>query len=257
MEPIIVGKSIKSYQYFASHKHELWEIILNIEGSGYMIINGETYKYHPGTIVCIPPHIEHTKYSDTTFKDMYINIPTFCLAKYSRDSKPFLFDDDDRTIETLFRLMYKTYNKASGNQAAIISSLFDALEQFLLNMSCSVGIDQDVESIINRITELFADPELSITALLEETGYNHDYMRRKFKKITGITPNEYLNRIRIGFACKLIAERERLHYTLGEISEMSGYYDSHYFSRIFKKYTGMTPHAYANRDKSQTFSPNL
>lgn len=72
-------------------------------------------------------------------------------------------------------------------------------------------------------------------------------MRRRFKKYTGKTPGEYLAQLRIEYAKKLMSENNILNYNLAEIGVMSGYYDSHYFSRILKKNTGMTPVEYMNR----------
>jgi two-component system response regulator YesN len=48
----------------------------------------------------------------------------------------------------------------------------------------------------------------------------------------------YLNRLRIDQACRLL---EKEDYTIAQISSMVGYSEQSYFSRVFKKMTGMTP----------------
>jgi len=42
-----------------------------------------------------------------------------------------------------------------------------------------------------------------------------------------------------------------LHLTITNIAMMSGYYDTHYFARIFKKEVGMSPSDYLNTKLSQ------
>ncbi|MCH3127484.1 helix-turn-helix transcriptional regulator, partial [Listeria monocytogenes] len=76
----------------------------------------------------------------------------------------------------------------------------------------------------------------------------NDHVRRRFKKATGQTPGEYLAELRMDYAKKLIAGNQTLHYSIAEIGMMSGYYDSHYFSRVFKKKNGMTPSEFMESD---------
>ena len=62
-----------------------------------------------------------------------------------------------------------------------------------------------------------------------------------FKQELGTTFNSYLTEYRIKTAIKLMKKNE---YKIYEISEMVGYKDSDYFTRIFKKVTGVTPKKY-------------
>jgi YesN/AraC family two-component response regulator len=59
-----------------------------------------------------------------------------------------------------------------------------------------------------------------------------------------MTPVEYLIRHRIGKAASLFKEE---NLSVGEVSEMTGFADSNYFSRQFKKKTGFSPREYKKR----------
>lgn len=63
----------------------------------------------------------------------------------------------------------------------------------------------------------------------------------KFTKITGISPMRYIEKIRIDKSKELLAASS---LTITEISDIVGYNNSFYFSRVFKKNTGMTPTIY-------------
>lgn len=75
----------------------------------------------------------------------------------------------------------------------------------------------------------------------ELSEFNYDYINRVFHKITGNTIFNYLNTIRINKAKELI---ETTPINFSEIGYLVGIDDPYYFSKLFKKYTGMTPTQY-------------
>ncbi len=70
------------------------------------------------------------------------------------------------------------------------------------------------------------------------------YLSRVFKRETGSTFNQYLNKVRINKAKDLLHNRE---LKLCDISIMVGYEDQSYFTRVFKKITGISPLNYRNK----------
>lgn len=70
------------------------------------------------------------------------------------------------------------------------------------------------------------------------------YFSKLFKQETGENFIEYLTKIRMKNAEKLLLDSS---YSIKEICVMSGYGDPNYFSRIFKKYEGVTPSEYRER----------
>ena len=73
-----------------------------------------------------------------------------------------------------------------------------------------------------------------------------NYFCNIFKKETGVTIWDYLIRIRMEEAKKMLLETAQKTY---EISEKIGYDDPSYFGRLFKKYTGFTPVEYRDSKK--------
>lgn len=70
------------------------------------------------------------------------------------------------------------------------------------------------------------------------------YFSKLFKQETGENFIEYLTKIRIKNAEVLLKDSD---YSIKEICALSGYGDPNYFSRIFKKYEGVTPSEYRER----------
>lgn len=77
----------------------------------------------------------------------------------------------------------------------------------------------------------------------DQFGVTNTYLSMLFKKETGETLKEYLTGLKIEKAKRLLKET---HEQVIEISKEVGYDNEHYFSRMFKQKTGMTPTSYRN-----------
>ncbi len=80
--------------------------------------------------------------------------------------------------------------------------------------------------------------ELRLEILAGIFGYNSAYLGKVFHQYTGENFNNYLDRIRITEAKRLLSMEE---YKVYEVAEMVGYTNINYFHNKFKKYTGMSP----------------
>ena len=67
---------------------------------------------------------------------------------------------------------------------------------------------------------------------------------QNFKKVTKYTPAQYIVSLRIHNAMNLF---ETTRYNVSQIAAAVGYDNPLYFSRLFKKHTGMTPTEYKQR----------
>ena len=68
--------------------------------------------------------------------------------------------------------------------------------------------------------------------------------REVFRAITGVSPNEYITRLRIERAKDLLSQNNA---SVASVAEAVGYTNRHYFHRLFKKYTDKTPGEYRAR----------
>ncbi|MHA6531302.1 helix-turn-helix domain-containing protein [Paenibacillus sp. BAC0078] len=80
--------------------------------------------------------------------------------------------------------------------------------------------------------------ELTLGTLAGVAGLNASYLSQQFKKETGIAVSDYIQRERIEEAKRLM---ELPGITLSDIATRLHFNDQSYFTKVFKKYTGMTP----------------
>ncbi|WP_396652533.1 helix-turn-helix domain-containing protein [Metabacillus elymi] len=90
-------------------------------------------------------------------------------------------------------------------------------------------------------THLYEDITLTSLAIIVDMHPN--YLSSLFKKEVGISIAEYIQRTKIDEAKSLLTFTD---YSLLKISTMLNFHDQSYFTKVFKKYTGITPKKYKN-----------
>lgn len=89
--------------------------------------------------------------------------------------------------------------------------------------------------------------KLSLDQLAAHVFLNRTYLSKLFNKEMGVPFNDFLNRQRIVHACEYI---QTTNYSMAQISEMTGFTDQNYFTKIFKKITGQTPRQYKSNQEN-------
>lgn len=107
-----------------------------------------------------------------------------------------------------------------------------------------LGQAKFIREIREYILKNYADPELSLNKLSEQVYLTPAYISSLFKRYMNSNFKEYLVRLRMKEACKLLENTDMKSY---EISALVGYPNPQYFSVLFKKYMGETPTQYHNR----------
>ncbi|MCT2196356.1 AraC family transcriptional regulator [Paenibacillus sp. p3-SID1389] len=100
-------------------------------------------------------------------------------------------------------------------------------------------IDRQVEQAI-RWFQLQYPQQIGIEELARNLGYHRAHLFSAFKARTGLSPKQYLTKVRIEKAKELLAGP----LTIDQIASSVGFNDALYFSRQFKKSTGMSPSEY-------------
>ena len=112
------------------------------------------------------------------------------------------------------------------------------------------GFSRVVQDMIHYIHKNYKQ-ELSLDMLGGEFGMNGVYLGQIFKKEVGIPLTEYVNRNRIEYSKTLLSDTD---LAIKSIAIYSGIPDIQYFTRMFKRITGMTPKAYRTQTYTKEFS---
>ena len=85
------------------------------------------------------------------------------------------------------------------------------------------------------------NPEFSPKKLAEELAISMSQLNKKLNATTGYPSSTYILHVKLNHAKKILVSQNK---TIGEVAAECGIYDINYFSRIFKKQTGVTPTQY-------------
>ena len=99
------------------------------------------------------------------------------------------------------------------------------------------GWPEALHRAVVHIEDHFAQA-LTLSGVAEYCGISAGYLSRAFSEHVGTTFNDYLNSIRLEVAQRMLKEG---HHSVKEIAFAVGYHDPNYFSRIFKKFKGVSP----------------
>ena len=94
-----------------------------------------------------------------------------------------------------------------------------------------------------------SDPQVTADNFAMGLGYGRTNFFKKVKQLTGMTPNDYIRKIRLEKAAELLLTT---NMTAAEVAYKVGFDDQYYFSKSFKRYFGQPPSQYRKgSEKSQ------
>lgn len=144
-----------------------------------------------------------------------------------------------------YRENYLNELREASDTEGIRRWFLDKTKEICENISTSRV--KEYENVVSRVKG-YIDANFAKEISLDEVSRMVDispyYFSKLFKQEVGENFIEYVTRTRINHARRLL---EDPRYSIKEVCAMSGYSDPNYFSRIFKKYEGMTPSEYRER----------
>jgi YesN/AraC family two-component response regulator len=104
------------------------------------------------------------------------------------------------------------------------------------------------EEVKNYLDRHFTE-QITFKDFNDLMGYNEKYITSVFKEQMGVSPSRYVLERRMERAKQFLEEKPDL--ILKEVSELVGYSDPLYFSRVFKASVGVSPSTYAKNSKEK------
>jgi len=246
----VVDLRIEPCHVAACHRFEMKPVPIDrfvyiTEGTAVFSFGNETLRAGKNDMVYLP--------CDTAYRSKWQENADFMvidLLLHDADAKPIRFDD---RAGVLFCDRHGTYRGLLEELAskANASGPFDWLERLSLSFKLLYEMARDtnrtqldensrkIKAGLSYLTHNFA-LDFPIEQLAKMCGMSEGSFRRIFSECMGMSPVEYRNRLRINRATELLKTGE---YTVSETADAVGIHDIKYFSKLFKKYAGVTPRA--------------
>ncbi len=107
----------------------------------------------------------------------------------------------------------------------------------------SNGVDQAfLQKVYDLLEARAKEPDFSHDELADAMCISRSLLYKKLKELSGMSVTEFINSYRLKQASQLLNQGQM---TISEVAFICGFNDPKYFSRVFRKYYGMTPSEYA------------
>ena len=107
-------------------------------------------------------------------------------------------------------------------------------------MNTKAPLHQLTQEALDMLHYQFAQP-LTLAGVARRLHISSEHLRCVFQQDMQISFSEYLLKVRMDEACRLLRESS---FCVAEIAKRTGFPDAAYFHRIFHKHVGMTPKQY-------------
>lgn len=212
---------------------------------------------------------ENAAYPDRTERDIIDALRKSDKARFKRELNSFFdiicagsVNYIPLAVMSLCMRMFQSYaseRSAECDLSGLYAELSNCADRFeLLRVVGSFGLNNMTEDhkntdtrnaelaqkIIAYVNDNFPNPDLSVVSIADHIKITQNAVRLILKDALGVSPRDYIERVRMETACKLLRETE---LTAKDIAERVGYKESRYFYSVFKKYSGLTAYEYRTK----------
>ncbi len=261
---------------FNLEEHDFWELVFLDSGNAKIISGENVLPLKQGKAFLHSPNSPHTIYTDEIFANsVIISFSSNSKSLKKIAEKVLEFNEyekallstiiseaklnySDKLNDLFLKKMTKKEFAPFGSEQIIKNSIELLLVSLVRNVGSIVSpqIDitlnansgQMVEKIRAILTEKLSQTEdINLDEISYLVGFSKSYIKTQFKKKTGCSIIQYFIKMKIEKAKKLLSEQK---YTVSEIADNLGFSSVHYFSRLFKINTDMSPTEYINSIKA-------
>jgi len=265
-EPLYIGIFQDNLEKITWHYHNHYEISFITEGTGKRIVGDSIDEFHTGDLVFLGRNLPHVwiadkahfamsgrnlemvylQFSTTKLFPQLLSVPEFLNVKRALEMSEKGIQIVGQTLNEVSEIMLQLPYLKDFERLIHFYRLMDIIGQSKTNIQLASDEYMRKRFVtgnkrIATIHEYFMGNYRNVVNLDELSALVNmakGSLCRFFKENSGLTLFEYLNRIKIEFACKMLMSHD---LSVAEICYDSGFNNMNHFNRQFKKITGLTP----------------
>ena len=215
-------------------------------GSGFLHTLGTVHPLSAGDVFFTFPGTPFYIESKTDFSYMYISFlgarANMIMEKLKISNSNCYFPECSEIFEFWKNAFNTNQELTDLISESVLLYTFSYIGNRILTFDENMHKTEKAFLIIKKyIDDNFTNSALTLSSISKELLYNPKYISGLLKKKMNIGLVEYINTIRIQYACTLINQG---FTSVKEIAALSGYRDALYFSKVFKKKMGVSPKQY-------------
>lgn len=230
--------------YYPGH-----ELIYCYSGTGWARLGGKSYELKPGSLLwvnCHHPHGYGASRTDPWQVDwVRVEGPTMerVWSHLRVDAQPVFPSVPADKARPVFQRIFSQMQSAAPAAAPWIHAEVSTLVALVADsrQQHPVGPLDDLPAAIERVLQhlrIYYHKSIRVSDLAAMAGMSPSHFTRTFRSAIGSAPIDWLRHYRINQARRRLLESRD---PVKEVARQVGYSDQFYFSKDFKRYTGMAP----------------
>lgn len=238
-----INESELNKEIFAFGETDFYQLGIKLNGKTEVRYNSTKMDYSDGSVLYLPK--ENT--DDITYNKTYIapgsSICIFFTSEYPLISVAKVYNECKASTIQLFYDILSAYRHGDTLKA---KALFYGILFELDNEESKHNTDVSFNVISEYINSNISSTDIDVSVLAECYGCSTEHFRHKFRKEFNISPKKYILISRLNLAKELLLNS---NLSIADIAQQTGFSDSNYFSRYFKRNTGYTPTQFKSKGK--------
>lgn len=256
------------------HYHNNFEISFITEGSGKRIVGDSIEDFQPGDLVFIGPNLPHVwiaeketrtasnrtlemvflQFTSSVLSTQLLSLPEFSFVKKALDLSEKGIQIVGQTLNEVSEIMLQLPYLKNFDRVLNFFKMMDIIgksksnihlaSKNYLKLRFTTG-NKRIATIHDYLMNNYQG-DVNLKRLAALVNMAEGSLCRYFKMNMGITLFEYLNQIKIEFACKLLMDRD---LSITEVCYDSGFNNISHFNQQFKKINGVPPSEYRKQFK--------
>ncbi len=247
------------------HYHFRPELFVQMRGATRFRFPAEEFLLLPGEIAIVPtglPHAEKALAGEdgASFRNMVVGFYSSSVSMHFAmdagmgrpeiETISFFSTPDLRRIIEQAEYIVQLRHSGASQASVAVRGMGLALLAVLADLTQTETPDERQEPhriflIKWLVRDQLCNPELNVTFIAQRLECSPDYLSHVFHKETGETLIHYIHRQRMTGAIEVLGNNSML--TVAEIAWACGFANAGYFTRVFRKHTGLTPIDYRRR----------
>lgn len=230
--------------------HYLIHLVLS--GKGTYRTNNQDFQLQAGDLFFVKPSQlnSYTADIEDPWEYAWVGFNGACANKLVSqlpftDTNPCHHAADLENLHTLLMNLYEARGLTLANESEMVGYLYLFISTLMKETahSPSRNTNSGSQYVLNAIKfiQFNYSHDISIDDVSKSVGVSRSHLYRVFISNLGKSPIDYLTDYRINEACNLL---KTSNLSIAEIAISVGFFDQFYFSRVFKKATGVPPSKY-------------
>ncbi|MSU48065.1 MAG: AraC family transcriptional regulator [Opitutus sp.] len=267
--PVVAGVNGKKTVRIPWHSHTYFELLFVLDGAtAYEIADGRRLDLMGGQFFVVPPGVEHRGVQNLRTPSNVCGLAFDPRASEARKNTPFTSSDlkwlrrqfeqhslSVRPLGTELRRLMGTLCRLRDEFAARAGAA-GAAASFRLT-TCAVILQAANQlahgepdhtlrlsaTVLAHVEAHYGEP-LRAADLARAAGCSRSRLFQIFKRSTGMTPTDYIQRLRVNKVSALMLKSTA---SITDLALAAGFSSSQYFCKVFRKYAGATPGEFRRR----------